>query len=182
MLKFETPQPTEGKRRNWKEMDGDTFLAFVTSNSRNKLWLHLRGEVQHRQTDDAVEYLTEVIPRGVQESTPWARPSSRENPSFTFGCRENEDGSQEYTSARNCEGKVIAKASRTAYCEDMAEEGPKSIGTLRPDDILADTSHAKVNESKGAFLSAPDLDDTQRDRLKGLFMDTSLYCYEATLP
>ncbi|KAJ5128168.1 hypothetical protein N7448_008947 [Penicillium atrosanguineum] len=79
--------------------------------------------VQLRQVDDAVGYLMEVVPRGVQESTPWARDSSWENHSFTPECREaikviwqlrrqfttsQDNGDwQEYTSARNRKGKAI---------------------------------------------------------------------------
>lgn len=64
-------------------MDEDEFLIFVNSNLQDKPWLHLPGDVRPRQVDDAVDYLMEVVQRGVQESTPWACPSRWANPGFT---------------------------------------------------------------------------------------------------
>lgn len=151
IINFATAEPAEApKRRNWKGMDEDKFLTFVNTNLQDKPWLHLRGETVHpQQVDDAVKYLMEVIQRGVQESTPWARPSSWAKPSFTPECREaikatrtlrrryttsqNDNDWQEYTSARNRKGKVIAKASRAAYrkwVKDLRMKDRRGYGTL----------------------------------------------------
>ncbi|KAJ5195637.1 uncharacterized protein N7498_009075 [Penicillium cinerascens] len=207
IIDFATAEPVEApRRRNWKEMDNDKFLTFVNANLQNKSWLHLRGDTVHpQQVDDAVEHLMEVIQRGVQESTPWARPSSWAKPSFTPECCEaikttrrlrrryaasqNNDDWQEYTSARNRKGKVIAKASRAAYrkwVKDLTDEGPKGMWKVakwarsraeassgsnipalkKPDGSLADTNQAKVEVLKGVFFPQPpipDLEDIQRD-------------------
>lgn len=89
IIDFDTPQPEQEKKRwNWKAIDEDKFSKFVQTNLQGKPWLRFPGEVTPRRIDDAVEFIMEVIQRGVQESTPWARPSSRANPSFTPECSE----------------------------------------------------------------------------------------------
>ncbi|OQE03606.1 hypothetical protein PENSOL_c001G04636 [Penicillium solitum] len=41
-----------------------------------------------RQIDDVVDYLIDIVRRGIHKSTPWARLSPHTNPSWTKECRE----------------------------------------------------------------------------------------------
>ncbi|KAJ5661392.1 uncharacterized protein N7477_009008 [Penicillium maclennaniae] len=126
VLDFATAEPAEApKRRSWKEMDEDKFLTFVNANLQDK-----RGLVQ----------------RGVQDSTPWARPSRWANPGFTPECREAVKVTRQlrrehvrsqglgdlatYTLARNRKGKIIARANRARYrtwVKEITAEGPKGM-------------------------------------------------------
>ncbi|KAJ6133707.1 hypothetical protein N7523_000029 [Penicillium sp. IBT 18751x] len=147
ILDFETAEAADApKRRNWKSMDEDKFLTFVNTNLQDKPWLHLPGKVHPRWIDDATDYLMDVVQRGIQELTPWARPSQRANPGFTPEYRsavkttrrlrrkhtisQDEGDWQEYTKARNRKGKILKIASRTVYrkwIKELTEKGPKGL-------------------------------------------------------
>jgi Ribonuclease HI len=192
IIDFETEEPAEApKRRNWKEMDEGKFLTFVNTNLQGKPWLHLRGQpIRPRQIDDAVDHLMEVVQRGVQESTPWARPSRWANPAFTPECREAVKTTRQlrreyvrsqglgewaaYTLARNRKGKVIARANRARYrtwVKEITEEGPKGMWKV------GKWARNRAEASSGSIIPAlkrpdgslADTNEAKVDVLKGVF-------------
>lgn len=62
--------------RYWKAMDSAKFVKFVKMNLSGNVWMCLDREVMHREMDDTVGHLLDIVQRGVEESTPWARPSA----------------------------------------------------------------------------------------------------------
>lgn len=72
ILDIDTPiAPKPAPRRKWKRIDERKLAEFVNTNLRD--WtpcLDSRGHI-----DAATEHLLEVVKRGIQESTPWTRPS-----------------------------------------------------------------------------------------------------------
>ncbi|OQD70292.1 hypothetical protein PENANT_c265G00793, partial [Penicillium antarcticum] len=131
------------KRRNWKAIETDKFDKFVAANLRIPLLNQLDTP---QQIDAAVDHLIEIINRGVEESTPWARPSQYANPSFTGECRQaiketrrlyrrymtshDEEDWEVYKSARNEKGRVIKRTLRTGFREFVKEainQGPQGL-------------------------------------------------------
>lgn len=99
--------------------------------------------VSPQQIDAAVDHLVEIVQRGVQESTPWARPSPQANHSWTKDCGEavkhsrrmyrqylathGEEDWQVYKLARNQKGRVIKAALRRgfrSFIEEAVDQGP----------------------------------------------------------
>ncbi|OQE08718.1 hypothetical protein PENFLA_c128G08495 [Penicillium flavigenum] len=129
------------KRRLWKAMDAEKFDIFVADNLPTPPQL-----TTPRQIDDVVNHLIEIVQRGVQESTPWAKPSPHANPSWTKECGEavkhsrrmfrkyiashNEEDWQTYKLARNQKGKVIKAALRRgfrSFIEEAVDQGPQGL-------------------------------------------------------
>ena len=77
-LDLKTSEVEVIKRRCWKKMDEKKFLEFVSANllSKRGTWNLDIDTVTPADIDTATEYLVEVVQQGVQESTPWARPST----------------------------------------------------------------------------------------------------------
>jgi hypothetical protein len=82
----EAPDPV--KRRNWKTMDVEKFVTFISPNLTGTHWMRLQGKPSPGQIDDAIDHLIDIIQRAAQESTPWARPSSRAGQGWTPECTE----------------------------------------------------------------------------------------------
>jgi hypothetical protein len=79
LLEINLPElPDPVKRRNWKAMDVEKFLTFVSSNLTGRHWIRLQGEGEPSpcEIDYAVSHLIDIIQQAAQESTPWARPST----------------------------------------------------------------------------------------------------------
>ena len=141
LLNVDIEPPVETKRRLWKAMDTEKFDIFVADN------LPMPPQMTSpRQIDDAVDHLIETVQRGVQESTPWARPSAQANPSWTKECGEavkhsrrmfrqylatHSEGDWEiYRLARNQKGKVIKAALRRgfrSFIEEAVDQGPQGL-------------------------------------------------------
>jgi hypothetical protein len=138
------PQPPAEtqRRRLWKAMDTEKFDVFVADNLP-------RSPPEMRtpqQIDNVVNHLIEIVQRGVQESTPWAKPSPHANPSWTKECGEavkhsrrmfrkyiathSEEDWQTYKLARNQKGKVIKAALRRgfrSFIEEAVDQGPQGL-------------------------------------------------------
>lgn len=148
ILDVETQAEEPTRRRNWKSMDEEKFLEFVSANLLGKRWMNLprEGDVLPRTIDDAVEYLMETVQRAVQESTPWARPSAWARQGWTTECTEaiettrhlfrrwkrteTQEDRDEYKSARNRKGKVIKQATRQGFrqwVEGTIKDGPRGL-------------------------------------------------------
>jgi ribonuclease HI len=135
-------EPTvEVKRRLWKAMDTEKFDIFVADNLPMPPRL-----TTLRQVDDAVNHLIDIVQRGAHESTPWAKPCPRANPSWTKECGEavkhsrrmfrrylathGEEDWQTYKLARNQKGKVIKAALRRgfrSFIEEAVDQGPQGL-------------------------------------------------------
>lgn len=61
------------KRRNWKAMDVEKFVAFASANLST---MQLLKEPTPREIDYAADHLIDIVQQAAQESTPWAKPSS----------------------------------------------------------------------------------------------------------
>ncbi|KAJ5562064.1 hypothetical protein N7461_000825 [Penicillium sp. DV-2018c] len=98
------------------------------------------------QIDDAVEHLIHIVQLGVQESTPWARPSQQANPAWTKECGEavknsrrmyrrylathSDEDWEMYKLTRNQKGRVIKKALRRGFrnfIKDAVDQGPRAL-------------------------------------------------------
>ena len=125
-LDANVPEATDPvKRRNWKAMDVEKFLAFASANLSG---IRLPEEPTPREIDYAINYLLDIVQRAAQESTPWARPSVWARQGWTPECTEaikisrrryrryirthDDEDWREYTLARNVKGKVIKKAMK----------------------------------------------------------------------
>ncbi|KUM55456.1 hypothetical protein ACN42_g11818, partial [Penicillium freii] len=135
---------TDGtKRRLWKAMDTEKFDIFVADNLPR---LPPPLPTTPRQIDDTVNHLIDVVQRGVQESTPWAKPSPHANPSWTKECGEavkhsrrvfrqylathSEEDWETYKLARNRKGRVIKAALRRGFrnfIEEAVDQGPQGL-------------------------------------------------------
>ena len=136
------------KRRNWKAMDVEKFLTFVSLNLTGQRGIRLQSEDKpsSRGIDDAVDHLLEIVQRAAQESTPWARPSTWARQGWTPECTEaikisrrryrryirthDDEDWKEYTSARNMKGKVIKKAMKQGFRQwvrDTVDRGPRGL-------------------------------------------------------
>jgi len=143
ILDINTPEAIQPKRRLWKAMDTDKFDKFVAENLGNLSRWHLESP---RQIDNAVDHLMDIVQRGVQESTPWANPSPRANPSWTKECGEAvldarqafrkyiathyDNDWQVYKMARNQKGRIIKRALRhgfRSFIEDAVAQGPQGL-------------------------------------------------------
>jgi exonuclease III len=137
--------PNKTGRRLWKVMDTEKFDKFVSANLP-MLQSRIHSLDTPRQIDDAVDYLIDIVQRGVQESTPWAKPSQHANPSWTKDCGEavrdsrrafrrylathSEEDWQTYQLTRNQKGRIIKKALRKGFrtfIKDAVEQGPRGL-------------------------------------------------------
>jgi hypothetical protein len=123
-------------------MDTEKFDVFMAGNLP-----HSPPEMRTpQQIDTAVNHLIEIIQRGVQDSTPWAKPSPHANLLWTKECGEavkhsrrtfrrylathNEEDWQTYKLARNQKGKIIKATLRRGFrnfIEEAVEQGPQGL-------------------------------------------------------
>lgn len=75
-------------RRNWKAIDTDKFLGFVSISLKDKHWMRLPETPSPSDIDNAVNHLLDIVQRAAQESTPWARPSTWARQGWTPECTE----------------------------------------------------------------------------------------------
>lgn len=146
-LEINVPEASDPvKRRNWRAMDVDKFLRFVSANLKDKHWMRLLGEPSPGDIDNAVNHLFDIVQQAVQESTPWARPSAWARQGWTPECTtaiktarrryrrymrtQEEEDRQEYTLARNTKGRVVSKALRRGFRQwvhNTIERGPRGL-------------------------------------------------------
>ena len=134
---------------NRKISSGDNFppvlgvlLVVLVTNSpitqhalKPDQWLQSPDEL-----DDLAEDLTTIIHKGIDQSTPWARPSTYSKPGFTEECKEAQmrcrrlkriwqeintsTAREEYRAARNYKTDLIKREQRKAfrlYINDVCE-------------------------------------------------------------
>ncbi|KAJ5667630.1 hypothetical protein N7507_003494 [Penicillium longicatenatum] len=132
-LDVETQEMEETRRRNWKAMEVEKFTDFMSANLLGKRWMHLPGkgaggeeDVQPRQIDDVVEHLVDNIQQGVQQSTPWARPSAWAKPGWTPECshiiKETRQSFRRWKTARKRHQSNIENEHLYDTCLDLHEE------------------------------------------------------------
>src|SRR6476620_4689271 len=124
-------------------MDVEKFLKFIEPNLRRT-----SNDLQTpQQIDDATDYLMRVVQQGIQESTPFARPSEWSQPEWTPDCTEaiketrrafrrckredaTEDDWAEYKELKNKKGKRINKALRNGFrgwVRRIVDDGPRGL-------------------------------------------------------
>jgi hypothetical protein len=145
IIDVDTPKIIEAdttRRRLWKVMDTEKFDQFVAMN----LPVYEPNLSTPKHIDTAVEHLIDIVNRGVQESTPWAKASQFANASWTKDCGEavkesrrqfrrylathSEDDWEAYRLARNQKGRIIKRALRKGFrkfIEEAVEQGPKGL-------------------------------------------------------
>ncbi|OOQ82702.1 putative reverse transcriptase [Penicillium brasilianum] len=143
LLEINVPEAADPvKRRNWKAMDVEKFMAFVSVNLQD--WM--RQVTSPHDIDRAIDHLLDTIHRAAQESTPWARRSTWARQGWTPECTEaiktarrqyrrytrthDEEDWKEYTLARNAKGRVIGKALKQGFRQwvrETVERGPRGL-------------------------------------------------------
>jgi hypothetical protein len=133
-------------------VDAGKLTGFVQTNLRpEKYWVNLDNAVNTRKIEDAMEWFMENVRQGINQSTPWAKPSTWANADFTPECRDaikscrrlrrvwitthNEADWHEYvyTMARNQKGKIIARTLRRGHrrrVQEATEQGPRGLWRL----------------------------------------------------
>ncbi|KAJ5901433.1 hypothetical protein N7504_007427 [Penicillium tannophilum] len=153
VLGMETQEVEEPeRRRSWKSMDVEKFTDFVSANLLGKRWMELPELSTPQRIDNVVEHLVDVVQQGVQQSTPWARPSTWAKPGWTPECThiiketrqafrrwkkvrkrphlDVEELHEEYRSCRNRKGKVIKKALQNGFrswIQETVKSGPRGL-------------------------------------------------------
>jgi endonuclease/exonuclease/phosphatase family metal-dependent hydrolase len=142
LLEVDTPEAVDPvKRRNWKAMDVEKFLTFVSS---NLCMIQLPDGPNN--IDNAVNHVLDIVQQAAQASTPWAKPSAWARQGWTPACTEaikasrrqyrrylrthDDEDWKEYTLARNAKGKVIKKAMTQGFRQwvrDTIDKGPRGL-------------------------------------------------------
>jgi hypothetical protein len=142
LLEVNVPETAEAvKRRNWKAMDVEKFLTFVSSNL-----CMIRLPDEPNDIDNAVDHLFAIVQQAAQASTPWAKPSLWARQGWTPECTEAIEASRrqyrrymrthddedwkEYISARNAKGKIIKKVMKQGFRQwvrETIEKGPRDL-------------------------------------------------------
>jgi hypothetical protein len=145
LVDIDTPPPNETKRRLWKAMDTEKFDKFVAANL-GSLHSTLSTLETPRQIDSAVDQLITVVQRGVEESTPWAKPSPQANRAWTKECgkavQDTRRAFRKYISThlpedweaykltRNQKGRIVKRALRRGFrnfIEEAIDQGPQGL-------------------------------------------------------